>query len=396
MALGFGTVLAQPTATPPSGTVSPNFSSVNVSGATTSGSLNVSGAATVSGTLTVPSITGSGLVTLGGNGVDVNVGDDLFVDGDISAGNGVFEAAGPNGGNVVVITGQTDISARTSVATSDESWAFSGTNTTTQNNKSAIKGAIANSLATVIGYLGWRDSTGVYGLYTPNKAKVGDTLTVSGNTILNDNVSNSSGALVLNDDVQVGLTSTSYPMGYVAKLFTGALSSVTYATNAEFGNFDIASTDDLFVDDKAFVGTTITAGGDISAIDDVVAGDNISAGGDISASGDITAIGAIGAFYSRSAYISMDTTGILSVSLGCASGDVVVACSGRIEDVGALYIGAKPVTSASPCTGDQGNASAPYVCFSPSTPGCQAYGGKGTGPSGADLNVYTFCFSPNG
>lgn len=421
MALGFGTVLAVPTATPPSGTVSPNFSSLNVSGTTTTADLNTTGTLTSTGNI---SINNDLLETQTINSVDmVTVGYSGSTDTQFAGinRNGVW-------GSIV----------------SNENYGVYVWNNTTQASKGAIKGRVGSSAVYQDGYLGYVDSTGSYGLFTPNNAKVVGTfavsgastlngaissstgslnlnddtaitgnstvsgnatvsgnITVTGSSILNGNVSDSGGALVLNDDVQVGVTSTTYISGYVAKLFTGALTSVAYATHAEFGNFDIASTDDLFVDDKIFVGNTIEAGGDITAgddlvsTDDVIAGDDIT-GGDVVAAGSVTG-NSIGALYTRSAYVSLNTTGSFSFNLGCLEGDLVMACSGRTEETGAIYMGAKPVSGLlNNLTGDLGNASTYGVLPSYSTQGCEVFGAKGTATSGTDLNVYTFCFSPNG
>ncbi len=417
MALGFGTVLAQPTATPPSGTVSPNFSSVNVSGTTTSANVTVSG-------------------TLSSTGTTV-------ISGDLQGAGGLFEATTAGDGRIYLggndaETTQVYPDGRIQSNTVNKPYAFWGSNSTSSANNAGVKGTVGS----IHGYLGFIDSAGSYGLYTPNNAKVVGTFTaagaamlngaissstgslnlnddtaitgnatvsgsatVTGASILNGNVSDSGGALVLNDDVQVGVTSAVYAAGYLAKLFTGALSSVAYSTHAEFGNFDIASTDDLFVDDKAFVGNTIDAGGDITAGDDLVADDDVNAADDVIAGDDVIATGSItassiGNFYTRSAHVSLNTTGVFSFKLGCLAGDFVTACSGRTEETGAIYMGSKPVTGDMNTTsGDLGNSST-YGYLPDSNPsttqGCEVFGAKNTASSGTDLNVYTFCFSPNG
>lgn len=394
MALGFGTVLAVPTATPPSGTVSPNFSSLNVSGATTSATTTVTGDLQGANGLFKATTAGNGRVYLAGNDTETT---QVYPDGQI----------------------QTN--------TVNKPYSIWGSNATSAANNAGIKGTIGS----VDGYLGFIDSAGSYGLYTPNNAKVlgtftaagaallngaissatgalnlnddttvtgaltttgavnsGGALSVTGTSNLQGNVYDSGGALVLNDDVQVGVTSYVPVLGYAAKLFTGALSSLFYATHAEFGNFDIASTDDLFVDDKIFVGNELISGGDVTAGDDLISTDDVIAGNDvtvgddiivtdnISAGGNITATGGIGTFYQNYAYGSIGT-GWHFINVGCETGDIMIACNGRVDQSGARFYGSKFSTYNSRIY-------------------CESYGGKDTATSTTSLYAYAYCFSPNG
>lgn len=394
MALGFGTVLAVPTATPPSGAVSPNFSSLNVSGTTTTNDLSATGTLTSTGNI---SINNDLLETQTINSVD-------------------YLTVGYSGTSDTQYAGISRTGKISSIVTNEDYGAYVWNNTT-QANKGAIKGRVGTG-TWYDGYLGYIDSTGSYGLYTPSNAKIlgtltaagaaivngaissangalnlnddttvtgaltttgavnaggalsvtgaltttgavnaGGALSVTGNSNLQGNVYDSVGALVLNDDVQVGITSPIYP-GYVAKLFTGALSALTYATHAEFGNFDIASTDDLFVDDKIFVGN------------DIIVTDNISAGGNI------TATGGIGTFYQNYAYGSIGT-GWHFINVACETGDIMIACNGRVTPSGARFYGSKFSTYNSRIY-------------------CESYGGKDTATSTTSLYAYAYCFSPNG
>ena len=214
-------------------------------------------------------------------------------------------------------------------------------------------------------------------LYVNDNAIVGGMLQVDGSAVIKGTLSDSTGPLIVNDDLQVAAATTYYNEAS-SKIYTGPISALNYRTHGEFGHMDIASSDDLYADDKLFVGNDITAGGDI------------------------TAEGQIGNFYSLSAYANMNQSGstVVSMKVGCLPGDVVVACSGRVENSGAVYMGAKSVSSANTCPSGSGLYTSDFngnaFCGGPSAPGCQAYGQRGTSFSGTDLNVYAFCFSPNG
>lgn len=142
MALVLGTpfVFANPTATPPSGTVTPNFSAIAIDTYTTAADYNASSGIWV----------GSASKTTGAASI-------------------------PSTGAYVYATNAGQLAARSLT----QSYSIYGLNRlVTTSGQSGVIGSVtaANVFGTIYtysGYLGYKDTTGLYGVYTSGAAKVG-------------------------------------------------------------------------------------------------------------------------------------------------------------------------------------------------------------------------------
>ncbi|MFA6436513.1 MAG: hypothetical protein WCW30_05275 [Candidatus Gracilibacteria bacterium] len=163
MALVLGTpfVVAAPPAMPPDGTVIPNFSAIAVSTYTTA--------------------------------VDYNASSGIWVG---SASKTTGAASTPSTGAYVYATNAGRLVAQSTTQSSS----ISGINRTVATGQSGVLGSV---MVTVLGFpitssgsLGYRDSTGLYGVYTSGAAKVGSLYVNS--TLYADSLSSVSGDFTIN------------------------------------------------------------------------------------------------------------------------------------------------------------------------------------------------------
>jgi len=140
---------------------------------TTTGALQVVGGAGIGGNLNV------------GNSIKVNLGDDF-----ISGGTIVSKA----GSNSSAIFGYAQSSVNTKSGINGESYS-------TGINSAGVRGFIDHFEDSAIGYVGFYDGSSYFGLFTPDKAKIGGILSVSNTT---NSTSTTTGALQVSGGVGIG------------------------------------------------------------------------------------------------------------------------------------------------------------------------------------------------
>ncbi|MFA5842207.1 MAG: hypothetical protein WC882_00810 [Candidatus Gracilibacteria bacterium] len=168
MALVLGTpfVVAAPTATPPSGTVIPNFSAIAVSTYTTA--------------------------------VDYNASSGIWVG---SASKTTGAASIPSTGAYVYATNAGRLVAH---ATTQSSGILGSNNNVSTGQSGVLGGVSITGIAgttTASGSLGYRDSTGLYGVYTSGAAKVGSLYVTSG--ITTNSITGDGGTLNIYGDTNI-------------------------------------------------------------------------------------------------------------------------------------------------------------------------------------------------